>query len=143
MHFRLVVLLLVASCVEKGSDRFVTINGNDQHILDLGKGKPVVVFVAGFGNDLKTYDRVQQALSTQTRTISYDRAGLGKSALTVPDRSLETLVNELNAILEQENISSPYILVGHSSGGHIVRYFAHAYPAKVAGMVLIDPSVEY
>lgn len=35
------------------------------------------------------------------------------------------------------------MLVGHSFGGHIVRYFAHLYPAKVAGMVLIDPSVEY
>src|SRR5688572_29596412 len=140
MHLRIAILLILASCSKKESDRFVTINGSAQHILDLGQGKPVVVFVAGFGNNLKTYDRVQQALSTQTRTISYDRAGLGKSALTVHDRSLDTLVYELNAILEQENIPGPYILVGHSSGGHIVRYFAHVYPAKVAGIVLIDPS---
>jgi pimeloyl-ACP methyl ester carboxylesterase len=77
------------------------------------------------------------------RTISYDRAGIGKSALTVKNGGLDTLIHELNTILESENIRGPYILVGHSYGGHIIRYFAHAYPDKVAGMVLIDPSVEY
>lgn len=82
-------------------------------------------------------------MSKFTRTISYDRAGIGKSALTVKNRSLDKLIHELNTILERENIEGPYILVGHSYGGHIIRYFAHVYHDKAAGMVLIDPSVEY
>jgi pimeloyl-ACP methyl ester carboxylesterase len=30
-------------------------------------------------------------------------------------------------------------LVGHSYGGLILRYFAHAYPEDVAGLVFVDP----
>jgi pimeloyl-ACP methyl ester carboxylesterase len=68
---------------------------------------------------------------------------VGKSQLTVANRSLDVLVEELNRVLEQENIPGPYLLVGHSFGGHIVRYFTHSYPGKVSGMVLIDPTPEY
>jgi pimeloyl-ACP methyl ester carboxylesterase len=147
MYLRIAVflfpILVGASCNKRPSDRFIKIDGKDQHILDLGSGEPVVVFVSGFGSHLTSYDRVQRAVSGFTRTISYDRAGVGKSQLTVANRSLDTMVDELNRILEQENIPGPYVLVGHSSGGHIVRYFADTYPAKVAGIVLIDPTPEY
>jgi alpha-beta hydrolase superfamily lysophospholipase len=138
------ILLLAVGCIaKKDSSRFVVINGKAQHILDLGSGRPVVVFVTGFGDDLNSYDSVQKALSKITRTISYDRAGLGESELTVPNRSLDTLVFELSEILRLEKIPEPYILVGHSYGGHLIRYFAHVYPEKIGGMILIDPSVEY
>lgn len=144
---RLVVLLVISmlafGCTSrKESSRFVYINGKAQHILDIGSGRPAVVFVTGFGDDLKAYASIQKELATITRTISYDRAGLGKSELTGKNRSLDTLVSELNKILTNENIPTPYILVGHSYGGHIVRYYAHLYPGKVGGMVLIDPSIE-
>lgn len=144
MPFRIAILLCLSCCSgNKQADRYVEINGSPQHILDLGSGEPVVVFVPGFGSDITAYTAVQNEVSKVTRTISYDRAGIGKSALTVKNRSLDTLIHELNTILENENIHGPYVLVGHSYGGHIIRYFAHAYPDKVAGMVLIDPSVEY
>ena len=139
-----IISLLLVGCTEsKISDRFVEINGKSQHILDEGSEQPVVVFVTGFGDDLHAYDGIRKSLSKTTRTFSYDRAGLGKSELTTKNRSLDTLVFELNQILTQENMPEPYVLVGHSYGGHIVRYFAHLYPEKVGGIVLIDPSVEF
>jgi pimeloyl-ACP methyl ester carboxylesterase len=33
---------------------------------------------------------------------------------------------------------SPYLLVGHSLGGHIVRAFAARHRADVVGMILVD-----
>lgn len=140
----LTVLLLPFGCTsQEQSSQLVKINGKAQQIFDLGAGKPVIVLVAGFGDALTSYDGLQKSLSKITRTISYDRAGLGKSELTVRNRSLDTLTFELNEILTKRKISEPFILVGHSYGGHIVRYFAHLYPEKVGGIVLIDPSVEY
>ncbi|MFB9530385.1 alpha/beta fold hydrolase [Nonomuraea roseola] len=35
-------------------------------------------------------------------------------------------------------IGPPYILVGHSAGGYIVRLFCAAHPEQVAGVVLVD-----
>lgn len=113
------------------------------NIIDFHMTKTIVVFVTGFGDDLNSYDSIQKVLSGVTRTISYDRSGLGKSELTVKNRSLDTVAFELSEILRKEEIPEPYVLVGHSSGGHIVRYFTHLYPEKVGGMILIDPSVEY
>jgi len=86
------VMLFTLSCNEKPADRFVSIDGKSQHILELGSGEPVVVFVAGFGNDLSVYNRVQPEVSMITRTISYDRAGIGKSELSDSARTLERIV---------------------------------------------------
>ncbi len=34
----------------------------------------------------------------------------------------------------------PYLLVGYSWGGPLVRYFAGYYPSEIAGIVYVDPS---
>lgn len=39
-------------------------------------------------------------------------------------------------------MQEPYILVGHSMGGFIIRKFQQSYPDKVKGLVLVDPSHE-
>jgi pimeloyl-ACP methyl ester carboxylesterase len=46
---------------------------------------------------------------------------------------------ELHAMLETAGIRPPFILVGHSFGGLVMRRFALLYPAEVAGVVLVDP----
>jgi pimeloyl-ACP methyl ester carboxylesterase len=47
---------------------------------------------------------------------------------------------ELHALLHNAGIQPPYILVGHSIGGFVVRVFTTLYPGEVAGLALIDPS---
>jgi pimeloyl-ACP methyl ester carboxylesterase len=49
---------------------------------------------------------------------------------------------ELHTLLAKAGIPEPYILVGHSLGGFIVREYAAAYPQQVAGVVLVDASHE-
>jgi pimeloyl-ACP methyl ester carboxylesterase len=51
---------------------------------------------------------------------------------------------DLHALLGASAIPGPYVLVGHSYGGLVVRLYASTYPAEVAGLVLVDalPAVE-
>jgi pimeloyl-ACP methyl ester carboxylesterase len=51
---------------------------------------------------------------------------------------LDTLERALSAAGER----SPYVLVGHSYGGLIVRLYASRFPERVKGVVLVDSSHE-
>jgi pimeloyl-ACP methyl ester carboxylesterase len=107
-----------------------------------GNGSPVVIFESGLGETLQGWKTVQDSISKTTTTLSYDRIGLGKSSTTEKPRTLENLVTELNSFIEKEKIEGPFILVGHSLGGFIIRKFQNTYPEKVLGLIMVDPSHE-
>jgi pimeloyl-ACP methyl ester carboxylesterase len=77
-----------------------------------------------------------------TATCRYDRANRGASDPAPKPRSVRDFVDDLHALLETAAIPPPYVLVGHSLGGVIVRLYAHQYPHDVAGLVLVDPMHE-
>jgi pimeloyl-ACP methyl ester carboxylesterase len=76
-----------------------------------------------------------------TRTLSYDRAGFGGSDDDPQPRSLERLVVDLAAVLDQVEPDVPVVLVGSSLGGAIIRMFSMAHPQRVAGLVFVDAAV--
>jgi pimeloyl-ACP methyl ester carboxylesterase len=76
------------------------------------------------------------------RTCSYDRAGYGFSELgTDLPRDTEHDVSDLHALLHASGERGPYVLVGHSDGGHIIGAFADRFPNEVAGLVFLDAAV--
>jgi pimeloyl-ACP methyl ester carboxylesterase len=80
-------------------------------------------------------------LAELTRACSYDRAGIMWSAPRQGARDSQTIVHELRALLAAASESPPYVLVGHSLGGLVVRVFAEAAgPDAVKGVVLVDSS---
>lgn len=103
-----------------------------------GSGSPTVVFESGLGNGREAWASVFHAISAQTTAVAYDRAGYGQSARSRYPREGHQIVRELRALLEAENLPPPYVLVGHSLGGAIVKLFARTYPNEVAGVVLVD-----
>jgi pimeloyl-ACP methyl ester carboxylesterase len=58
-------------------------------------------------------------------------------------RDGEAVALDLDRALRAARIGGPFVMVGHSAGGLYVRLFADRRPGEVAGMVLVDPSVEY
>ena len=134
----LLTIIPWVSCDNKPNDRFIDFGGKKQHILDLGEGEPTVVFITGMNCGLQFFDSVQREVSKLTRTLSYDRSGLGKTDILDTTRTIDQMTEELNRILLSENFKEPYILVGHSYGGAVARYFVHKYPEKTAGIVFVD-----
>lgn len=142
------LLGIVALCAvgsgsgEQGAtDATVKVGDHRLHLRESGSGRPVVVFENGMGEDLNTWNKIQPHISKLTRTVSYDRAGLGQSEPTrsADGRDATRLARELRAMLRAAHIQPPYVLVGHSLGGAIVQVFAHDYPADAGGLVLVDP----
>ncbi|MGH9441463.1 MAG: alpha/beta fold hydrolase [Thermoanaerobaculia bacterium] len=121
-------------------ERDVVVSGTTFHIRQAGSGASLVVFEAGMGEDLSTWDKVQPSVATFARTLSYDRAGLGKSSPPkATPRDARQLALELHDLLQALNERGPVVLVGHSLGGAIAQLFAHQYPSEVAGLILVDP----
>src|SRR5688500_8027711 len=98
------------------------------HYRCSGAGTPAVVFDAGIAASSLTWSRAQPAIAEWTRVFSYGRAGLAWSESTALPRSMATLVTELRLLLQQADVPPPYILVGHSFGGLVIRAFARAHP---------------
>src|ERR1700722_8332790 len=108
-------------------------------VREQGSGGPTVVFEAGIAATNLNWFQVQDQVSKSTSTISYDREGLGWSSACRTARTPANIATELHAMLKLAGIPPPYVLVGHSFGGLIVRRFALLYPDEVAGAVLVDP----
>lgn len=121
--------------------QMVDVGGYRLHIDCQGTGSPTVVMEAGLGDPSLTWTLVQSQVST-TRVCVYDRAGLGWSDASPKPRTAEVMVEELHTLLNNANIAAPYIMVGHSTGGMLVRLYAHSYPAEVVGMVQVDAQHE-
>jgi pimeloyl-ACP methyl ester carboxylesterase len=104
-----------------------------------GLGKPVVVFEAGATNSLDAWVNVLPDVATSGPAVAYDRAGLGRSEWDNQTPTPRHVVERLHRLLRQIGAAPPYLLVGHSWGGSLVRYFAGYYPDEVAGLVYVDP----
>ncbi|HEY1577910.1 MAG TPA: alpha/beta hydrolase [Terracidiphilus sp.] len=130
---------LTVACAQQITDQRVDLGGFKLNVSQTGSGRPIVVFVSGLGEDLSTWHAVQPQVSQFAQTLSYDRAGLGKSDSSPAGKSVEHMTSELHALLAAAKLPPPYILVGHSLGGAIVQLFAFTYPDEIAGLVLVDP----
>lgn len=103
-----------------------------------GSGSPTVVFESGIGQGKRNWAPVFNAVSEMTEAVAYDRAGYGQSEPSAESRDGLQIVLELRDMLRAEGIAPPYVLVGHSLGGTMVKMFAKTYPDEVAGVVLVD-----
>jgi pimeloyl-ACP methyl ester carboxylesterase len=96
-----------------------------------------VILEAGGGCWSEHWRAVQELAGESTATYSYDRAGHGFSDPGDP-WSLDGWLADLEAWLSAGQVPPPYLLVGHSLGGHTVRAFAARHPGIVLGLILVD-----
>lgn len=103
-----------------------------------GEGGPTVVFESGLGQGKEAWAAVFQAVAGHARALAYDRGGYGDSEAAPGPRDGQQAVQELRALLQTLELPPPYVLVGHSLGGTLMKLFARLYPHEVAGVVLVD-----
>jgi pimeloyl-ACP methyl ester carboxylesterase len=104
-------------------------------------GVPTVVFESGLGSPPSdTWFSVRSEIAAKTRTVAYERAGIGASEPGPEPRSIKQIVAELHRLLARLEVPPPYVLVGHSYGGAIIHSFAATYPKEIAGMIYVDPT---
>jgi pimeloyl-ACP methyl ester carboxylesterase len=121
--------------------RLVDLGTHRLHVRCEGDGGPAVVFDAALGASSLSWCHVQPAVARITRACAYDRAGFGWSDAGPLPRSAGRVAEELHELLHRAGVPPPYVLVGHSFGGLVMRLFAARHPREVAGLVLIEPAI--
>jgi pimeloyl-ACP methyl ester carboxylesterase len=83
---------------------------------------------------------VRPLVTPFARVCVYDRAGFGWSDPGPFPRTASRIADELRVLLDRSGEKPPYVLVGHSFGGLVMRIFAKRYADVAAGLVLVDPA---
>lgn len=146
----LIILLLISGFIfEKVSrsnaekiqpdGQLANVDNHKMHYFKKGTGGPSIIFETAFdpAGHLQWYHIQQQLPGTYT-TFSYDRSGILWSERGTSPKTGEKMAEELHTLLEKANVPKPYILVGHSFGGMLTRFFVKKYPQDVAGVILVD-----
>lgn len=121
--------------------KLVDVGGRRLHLICSGQGSPTVVLEAGASAFAIDWTLVQRALDRSNRVCSYDRAGMGWSdSSSAATRAGDAV--DLHNLLRAAGERPPYVMVGASRGGLLVRAYALDYPDEVAGCVLVDPASE-
>jgi pimeloyl-ACP methyl ester carboxylesterase len=118
--------------------RLIDAGGHRLHINCTGEGSPTVVMESGALDLSLVWALTQPKVAQFTRACSYDRAGYAWSDAGPQPRTMAQIAYELHTALANAGEKGPYVLVGASLGGAIVRVFANTYPNDVSGMVLVD-----
>lgn len=149
-RFRLIPALFVAalclSAQAQPSPEMQTIDtpqgARRVEVMQVGDGPVTVVFESGFTMGWGTWRPVLPALAGQARLLTYSRTGTGKSDPAQPAPTVADRTAELEALIRARQLKPPFVLVGHSYGGLVVRQFATQHPQQVLGVVLVDPASE-
>jgi pimeloyl-ACP methyl ester carboxylesterase len=121
----------------------IDVGGHRLHVTCSGAGGLPVLLEAGIAASSLSWAAVQPPVAQFTRVCSYDRAGLAWSDVPSCRRTFDRIVDELATVLSRVAPGERCVLVGHSFGSFIVRGYAMRHPDVVAGLVLVDPAVEW
>ena len=135
-------LLLWLALAVPASAQVVLYPKTGQRFALLGQGEPTVIVLNGLASSIGEWMPVVRRVSAQTRVFVYERRGNGRSPVIASARGSRVIAEELLEMLDDLSIDGPYVLVGHSLGAVYAQTFARLYPDEVAGLLLVDPSVE-
>jgi pimeloyl-ACP methyl ester carboxylesterase len=110
----------------------------------VGEGKPIVM-VHGMGVDHRTMkgcmEPVFQSRGEPWQRIYFDLPGMGSTKGADWITNSDDMAKFVLAFIDEMIPDEPFLLVGESYGGYLVRAVVWERPAAVEGMLLIGPLV--
>jgi len=118
---------------------FITANGVSFHYKLEGHG-PVVVLLHEIGGSLDSWDGIVPSLAKRFTVFRYDQRGFGLSEKIRAQYSIETLVDDLQALTRELKLGGPYRLVSLAASSMQALEFTSRAPDRVAALAFCNPA---
>jgi len=106
-------------------------------------GGPTVILATGRGiGSYRGWALVQSRVESFARVCSYDPLGAGESDHVSGTHPVSEVVENMHDLFQAAQLPRPYILVGASAGGVLIRHYEEQHPSDVAGFVFVDSAHE-
>lgn len=104
-------------------------------------GNVVVVLHGGWGAEHSYLLPVVRPLAHEYRFVLYDQRGSLRSPVRPPAQvSYGALIEDLEQLRQRLGLEK-ITLLAHSMGNHLAYGYLRAYPERVAGLILVGPTV--
>lgn len=121
---------------------FLTVNGVTLHYKQEGlTNGEALVFLNSLGSDLRIWDDVVPHFTDRFQTIRVDKRGHGLSDCPPTPYSLQTLTDDVVALLDALAVDTA-VLIGDSVGGMIALDLGIRFPERAQGLVLCDTAAK-
>src|SRR5215203_7433390 len=113
------------------------VRGIDMSYDDTGGSGAALVLLHGFPFDCSMWQGQAAALGGEFRVVAPDLRGSGGTTLGMGDVTMETLAEDVAALLDELSLGR-VILGGLSMGGYVAFEFFRKFPERVRALVLAD-----
>jgi 3-oxoadipate enol-lactonase len=113
-------------------------NGVSIHFELAGSG-PSLVLLHEMGGTLESWDGIFPAMSKGFRTLRYDQRGFGESEKVRQPFTIETLVDDLEAVLKGASLPPPYHFVTVAAATMQALIYMTRHPDHIASFVFCNP----
>jgi 3-oxoadipate enol-lactonase len=119
---------------------FIEANGVGLRCELSGSGDRTLVLVHEMGGSLESWDDVAPRFAKTRRVLRYDTRGAGLSQKARGELTLDTMADDIAALLDAYAISGKVALAGIAVGGAIALHFAARFPARTSAVLVGSPA---
>ena len=118
---------------------FIEANGVSLRYAVEGAGPPIVL-IHEMGGSMESWGLVAPLLARRRRVIRYDTRGAGFSEKVRGPLTIDTMVEDLIALLDGLGVKEKVALAGTAVGGGIVLHMAFRFSGRVSAAIVTSPA---
>jgi pimeloyl-ACP methyl ester carboxylesterase len=123
----------------KGTGQYADVNGINLYYETHGSGRPLILLHGGLGSG-EMFGPILPALTANHQVIAPDLQGHGRTADVDRPMSIETMADDIAALIKHLGLEKPDIM-GYSLGGGVALLTAIRHPELVGRLVAVSANI--
>ena len=123
----------------KGTGQYADVNGINLYYETHGSGRPLILLHGGLGSG-EMFGPILPALTANHQVIAPDLQGHGRTADVDRRLSIETMADDIAALIKHLGLEKPDIM-GYSLGGGVALLTAIRHPEVVGRLVAVSANI--